>query len=299
MSLVRGEASMRMDEDGYDALEELGCQLARDVNDEDSHAFIGKKNIGYCGKEELVKRKAGYADIELTTPEIALYWFDPGRAYDPMIGRWHSVDPAIMNWNPPRIMKYQLFGFSPYVYVRNSPLNRLDPNGYVDWFQVGVGALGVVGGIAQAVGGGAIAASTGVTVVGAVGGIALMSHGFATTGFGVANIIAGIKDDGTDVPSGPLEAIGGEVGGETGQQIGELGDALVGAGNPLKNLKNAGKLLPTSAKEAKAMVGYQKAVTKEVIQSITTTSSDIQVVKNIKTTIIIEEKDQEDGNDNR
>ncbi len=87
------------------------------IDYEDSHAFIGKKNTGYCGKEELVKRKDGYADIELTTPEIALYWFDPGRAYDPMIGRWHSVDPKLFpSW-------------SPYHFALNNPLRIFDPDG--------------------------------------------------------------------------------------------------------------------------------------------------------------------------
>jgi len=193
-------------------------------------------------------------------------------------------------------MQHKLFGLSPYAYVRNNPINRFDPDGYVDWWQVGAGALGVVGGIAQAVGGGAIAASTGVTVVGAVGGVALMAHGFTTTGFGISTMIAGFKDDGTQVPGGILEAVGEQVGGETGQKIGAVGDALVGAGNPVKNLKNAGKLLPTSAKEAKAAVGYQKEVAKEVIQAVTTTSSDVQVINNTQEVIetVVDEEEEKD-----
>lgn len=182
-------------------------------------------------------------------------------------------------------MRHQLFCLSPYVYVRNNPLNRFDPNGYVDWLKVGFGALGVAGGIVETVSGGVIAAGTGVTVVGAAGGAALMVHGLSTTGFGVATMIAGFKDDGSTVPSGPLQAIGEGVSEATGNELfekaGALGDAAVGVasgGNPLKNLKNVGNALPVSAKQAKNMPGYQKEVAKELIQATTTVTSEVQAV---------------------
>ncbi len=30
-------------------------------------------------------------------------------------------------------MQNELYNLSPYTYVRNNPLNRFDPDGYVDW----------------------------------------------------------------------------------------------------------------------------------------------------------------------
>ncbi len=50
---------------------------------------------------------------------LDLYWFDPGRAYDPMIGRWLCVDPLAG--------KYP--SWSSYNYVLNNPMILVDPDG--------------------------------------------------------------------------------------------------------------------------------------------------------------------------
>jgi RHS repeat-associated protein len=55
--------------------------------------------------------------------DFGLNWNDYGaRMYDPAMGRWHSVDP----------LSELTEHVSPYAYVRNNPITRLDPDGRWD-----------------------------------------------------------------------------------------------------------------------------------------------------------------------
>ena len=56
-----------------------------------------------------------------------LDWYDYGaRFYDPSLGRWHVIDPAVEN---------HLFQ-SPYVYSENNPVLFIDYNGEAPkWLQ--------------------------------------------------------------------------------------------------------------------------------------------------------------------
>jgi RHS repeat-associated protein len=52
--------------------------------------------------------------------ENGLNWYDfHARMYDPILGRWHTPDPA---------QQY----VSPYMAMGNDPVNRVDPNGMED-----------------------------------------------------------------------------------------------------------------------------------------------------------------------
>ena len=53
-----------------------------------------------------------------------LDWYDYGaRHYDAMIGRWHTVDPSAAKY----------YRWDPYVYCKNSPVNRIDLDGKDDY----------------------------------------------------------------------------------------------------------------------------------------------------------------------
>ncbi|MBP6871378.1 MAG: RHS repeat-associated core domain-containing protein [Bacteroidales bacterium] len=63
-----------------------------------------------------------YNGKELQT-EAGLEWYDYGaRFYDPVLGRWHSVDP----------MADERSWVSPYNFCQNNPLIRVDPIGALD-----------------------------------------------------------------------------------------------------------------------------------------------------------------------
>ena len=62
--------------------------------------------------------------------DYGLYWYDYGaRFYDPMLGRWHTVDKLAED--PNQISQ------SPYQYAWNNPINLNDPDGNCPWCIIG------------------------------------------------------------------------------------------------------------------------------------------------------------------
>jgi RHS repeat-associated protein len=55
-------------------------------------------------------------------PETGLMYYG-GRYYDPILGRFISPDPVRQDYRDPQAL-------NPYAYVRNNPVNTIDPSGY-------------------------------------------------------------------------------------------------------------------------------------------------------------------------
>jgi RHS repeat-associated protein len=79
--------------------------------------------LGYTSGNDL-KNNYLYNGKELQE-DYNLNWYDYGaRMYDPVIGRWSTVDPQAESY----------YSWSPYHYVANNPLKFIDPTG-MDWYE--------------------------------------------------------------------------------------------------------------------------------------------------------------------
>jgi len=125
--------------------------------------------------------------------ETGLYFYR-ARYYDPTIGRFISKDP----------IGFAGGDINLYGYVRNNPVNWIDPYRLIRWGTVGKGAGKVVLGALGVVGGAAAAATP--TVAGQALGTVLVLGGSSSFSYGVSQIVAGFLD--AEVPfMGTKEAI--------------------------------------------------------------------------------------------
>jgi len=149
-----------------------------------------ENRLKYNGKELQSKEFEDGSGLEL---------YNYGkRMQDPQLGRWHSIDS----------LTEAHYEASPYAYVVNDPVKRIDINGLIDGITIFRGAVTTLSGALTTAGGiAAFLAPTGVTQVG--GGI-LISTGIPTTGLGIAMIIEGIKKDHAsgNIPGGVIESVG-------------------------------------------------------------------------------------------
>lgn len=76
---------------------------------------VPENKYKYNGKELQSKEFRGGSGLEL-------YDF-VARQYDPQIGRWTTIDPLSQN----------RYWTTPYNYVQNNPMIRMDPNGMTDY----------------------------------------------------------------------------------------------------------------------------------------------------------------------
>ncbi|MCF2875875.1 RHS repeat-associated core domain-containing protein, partial [Tenacibaculum sp. Cn5-1] len=96
-----------------------------EIIEESNYYPFGLKHKGYSGNVSSlgnsVAQKFGYNGKELNE-ELGIQWHDFGaRNYDATLGRWMNLDAKAELY----------FNSTPYSYVRNSPVMRIDPNG--DW----------------------------------------------------------------------------------------------------------------------------------------------------------------------
>ena len=93
-----------------------------EIVEENNYYTFGLKHKGYNNQIAGRDHKYGFGNKEEQN-ELGLDWIDiTARSYDPALGRWMNVDP----------LAEERESLSPYNFVQNNPINRIDPDGALD-----------------------------------------------------------------------------------------------------------------------------------------------------------------------
>jgi RHS repeat-associated protein len=198
-----------------------GSIALSEITEENNYYPFGLKhqnyNDDYSSNRNAVAAKFKYNGKELND-ELGLDWYDYGaRFYDASLGRFHTIDPLAEKF------PWQ----STYVYADNNPIRYIDVNGMAggdppymyategaaingkaiynafnnlpqDAKRTINGAVKIVFGLAQFLGGAVFATVSSPTVVGGIAGGATAMHGAYKVGKGIhqlANVISGTDAD--------------------------------------------------------------------------------------------------------
>jgi len=94
-----------------------------EIREESNYYPFGLKHKGYNNVITGRDHKYGFGGKELND-ELGLNWHDFGwRNYDATTAKWMNIDN----------LAEKIYSFSPYNYVQNSPLLRIDPDGLTDY----------------------------------------------------------------------------------------------------------------------------------------------------------------------
>ncbi len=208
--------------------------------------------------------------------EFGVNWnYFGARYYDPQIGRWMSVDPAFYRWSPERYFKSGLFSISPYVYVRNNPLNRFDPDGQKDVSAMFKAGLKTIGGGLTYAGGWALQLKGVAVTVATAGGFSPVGVGMVLGGEGLKlagafSFFTGIADFAfaASVPYGTDAEVLGNLTYEVAKELGLGGTKLEIVGlleDILTGGKDIGKLAVDgkTTKLVEALI-YNTQITEDV-----------------------------------
>ncbi|MBN2425160.1 MAG: hypothetical protein JXB44_09065 [Calditrichaceae bacterium] len=100
-------------------------------------------------------------------------------------------------------MSHKLYNLSPYAYVRNNPLNRFDPDGFVDWPTFWKGTAKFSCDLAGTIGAGYYCIQT-VRVGGALSGGFVLVTSLTTMNLGLIDMISGLQDKTSALQDGIL-----------------------------------------------------------------------------------------------